>query len=150
MYERLTDEVCYPFGFGLSYTSFEYKKASLKEEGENLNIAFTLENTGELDGAEVVQIYAAKPLSCVTRVPKELKAFKKVFLKAGEEKEITISLPISDLAYYNPALKGWVVEPGDYKLYIAAASNDIRLTLGYTAVDTAPYTIKQISEGMIG
>lgn len=149
-YDTHPEEVCYPFGFGLSYTSFLYKNASLKEDGENLNITFTLKNTGGFDGAEVVQLYSAKPLSCVSRVPKELKAFKKVFLKVGEEKEVSITLPKCDLAYYNPALKDWVVEPGEYKLYIAAASNDIRLTLGYTAPDTAPYTIKQISEGMIG
>ena len=149
-YDTHPEEVCYPFGFGLSYTSFLYNNASLKEEGDNLNITFTLKNTGAFDGAEVVQLYSAKPLSCVSRVPKELKAFKKVFLNAGEEKEISLTLPKGDLAYYNPALKDWVVEPGEYKLYIAAASNDIRLALDYTAADTAPYTIKQISEGMIG
>ena len=149
-YDSHADEVAYPFGFGLSYTSFEYKNATLSEEGDKLSIAFSLKNTGERDGAEVVQLYAAKPLSCVSRVPKELKAFKKVFLKSGEEKEVTLSIPVSDLAYYNPALKSWVVEPGDYKLYIAAASNDIRLEADFTAVDTAPYTIKQISERMIG
>ncbi len=149
-YDSHPEEIAYPFGFGLSYTSFEYKNAKLKYKENNIEISFTLKNTGEFDGAEVVQLYSSKPLSCVTRTPKELKAFKKVFLKAGEEKEIPLSLPVCDLAYYNPALKDWVVEPGDYKLFIAASSQDIRLELDYSYNDEAPYTINQISEGMIG
>ncbi len=149
-YDSHTDEIAYPFGFGLSYTKFEYNNASLNSKGENLEISFTLKNTGKFDGAEVVQLYSAKPLSCVSRAPKELKAFKKVFLKAGEEKTVTLSLPVCDLAYYNPALKEWIVEPGDYKLYIASSSQDIRLELDYSYNEEAPYTINQISEGMIG
>lgn len=149
-YDSHTEEIAYPFGFGLSYTSFGYKNAKLKHKENNIEISFTLKNTGEFDGAEVVQLYSSKPLSCVTRVPKELKSFKKVYLKAGEEKEVTLHLPISDLAYYNPALKQWVVEPGDYKLFIAASSQDIRLELDFSYNDEAPYTINQISEGMIG
>ena len=149
-YDSHPEEIAYPFGFGLSYTNFEYNGASLNSKGENLEISFTLKNTGEADGAEVVQLYSAKPLSCVSRVPKELKVFKKVFLKAGEEKTVTLSLPVCDLAYYNPALKEWVVEPGNYKLYIASSSRDVRLTLDFECNDAVPYTIKQISEGMIG
>ncbi len=71
-------------------------------------------------------------------------------LPLSEEKTVKLSLPASDLAYYNPALKEWVVEPGDYKLFIAASSQDIRLELDYSYNDEAPYTINQISEGMIG
>ena len=149
-YDSHTEEIAYPFGFGLSYTSFEYKNAGLHREGDNLFVSFTLKNTGKYDGAEVVQLYSAKSLSCVSRAPKELKAFKKVFLKAGEEKAVTISLPVSDLAYYNPALKDWVVETGEYKLYLASSSRDIRLTLNFECDDETPYTITQISEGMIG
>ena len=149
-YDSHPEEIAYPFGFGLSYTKFEYNNASLNSKGEDLEISFTLKNTGEADGAEVVQLYSAKPLSCVSRVPKELKVFKKVFLKAGEEKTVTLSLPVCDLAYYNPALKDWIVEPGDYKLYIASSSQDIRLELDYLYNKEVPYTIKQISEGMIG
>lgn len=149
-YDSHPEEIAYPFGHGLSYTEFEYKNASLKREGDNLNISFTLKNVGEADGAEVVQLYSAKPLSCVSRAKKELKAFKKVFLKSGEEQEVNICLPYSDLAYYNPVLRDWVVETGEYKLYIASSSRDIRLTLDFAAEDKMPYTIKQISEGMIG
>ena len=149
-YDSHPEEIAYPFGFGLSYTEFEYKDASVKRDGDNLNVSFTLKNIGDTDGAEVVQLYSAKPLSCVSRVPKELKAFKKVFLKAGEEKQVNISLPYSDLAYYNPALRDWVVETGEYKLYLASSSRDIRLTLDFTAEDEMPYTTKQISEAMIG
>lgn len=149
-YDSHTDEIVYPFGHGLSYTTFEYNNASVNKDGDNVNISFTLKNTGDVDGAEVVQIYSAKPLSCVTRVPKELKAFEKVYLKAGEEKEINISIPYNDLAYFNPALNDWVVEPGDYKLYVASSSRDIRLTLDFKAEEKIPYTIKQIRESMIG
>lgn len=149
-YDSHPSEVAYPFGHGLSYTSFLYKDAAVTREGNTLNLAFTLKNTGETDGAEVVQLYYAKPVSCVTRVPKELAAFKKVFLKAGEEKVVNIPLELSALAYYNTALKKFVVEPGDYKLYLAASAQDIRLALDYTVEDEAPYTITQISEGMIG
>ena len=149
-YDSHPTEVAYPFGHGLSYTSFLYKDAAITREGNTLNLTFTLKNTGELDGAEVVQLYYAKPVSCVTRVPKELAAFKKVFLKVGEEKVVNIPLELSALAYYNTALKEFVVEPGDYKLYLAASAQDIRLTLDYTVEDEVLYTITQISEGMIG
>ena len=149
-YDSHTDEIAYPFGFGLSYTSFDYADAFVKRERDMLNVSFTLKNTGAVDGAEVVQLYSSKPLSCVTRVPKELKAFKKVHLKAGEETVVTIVLPYRDLAYYNPALHDWVVETGDYQLHLASSSQDIRLTLDFKAEDEIPYTIRQISEGMIG
>lgn len=149
-YDSHPEEVAYPFGFGLSYTTFNYSGATLTRNGDSLRVRFTLKNTGERDGAEVVQLYASKPLSCVSRVPKELKAFKKVFLKAGEEKQVEIDLNVSDLAYYNCALKAWVVEPGEYKLYLASSARDIRLTLDYMSEDSVPYTTKQISEGMIG
>lgn len=149
-YDLHPEEIAYPFGHGLSYTEFEYKEASLAREGDVLNITLKLKNVGSCDGAEVVQVYSAKPLSCVSRAQKELKAFKKVFLKAGEEKEVCISLSCSDLAYYNPALRDWVVENGEYLLHIAASSRDIRQTLVFKAEDEMPYTTKQISEGMIG
>ena len=137
-YDLHPEEIAYPFGHGLSYTEFEYKEASLAREGDVLNITLKLKNVGSCDGAEVVQVYSAKPLSCVSRAQKELKAFKKVFLKAGEEKEVCISLSCSDLAYYNPALRDWVVENGEYLLHIAASSRDIRKTLVFKAEDEMP------------
>lgn len=149
-YDSHPEEIAYPFGFGLSYTSFEYRDAALTRDGENIHISLTLKNTGDLDGAEVVQIYAAKPLSCVSRVPKELIAFQKVFLQAGEDTRVTVSVPISSLAYYNTALKRWVVEPGAYDILLASSSQDVRETLTFVSDDAAPYTIQQVSEGMIG
>ena len=149
-YDSHPEEIAYPFGFGLSYTDFEYKNANLERNGDDLKITFTLKNIGNVDGAEVVQLYSSKPLSCVTRVPKELKAFKKVYLKAGEEKQVEITLPYNDLAYYNSVIKDWVVESGEYKLHIASSSRDIRLTVDFEANDKIPYTMKQISEAMIG
>ncbi len=149
-YDSHPEEIAYPFGFGLSYTSFEYRDAALTRDGENIHISLTLKNTGDLDGAEVVQIYAAKPLSCVSRVPKELIAFQKVFLHAGEDTRVTVSVPVSSLAYYNTALKRWVVEPGAYDILLASSSQDVRETLTFVSDDAAPYTIQQVSEGMIG
>lgn len=149
-YDSHPEQIAYPFGFGLSYTHFEYSDAALERDGETIRVSFTLKNAGDLDGAEVVQIYAAKPLSCVTRVPKELVAFKKVFLKAGEETRVTVSVPMSSLAYYNTALEAWIVEPGEYDVLLASSSRDIRETLPFVADDAVPYTIRQVSEGMIG
>ncbi len=149
-YDSHPEEIAYPFGFGLSYTRFEYRDAALIRDGENIHVSLTLKNTGDLDGAEVVQIYAAKPLSCVSRVPKELIAFQKVFLQAGEDTRVTVSVPVSSLAYYNTALKRWVVEPGAYDILVASSSQDVRETLTFVSDDAAPYTIQQVSEGMIG
>ncbi len=149
-YDSHPEEIAYPFGFGLSYTSFEYRDAALTRDGENIHVSLTLKNTGDLDGAEVVQIYVAKPLSCVSRVPKELIAFQKVFLQAGEDTRVSVSVPVSSLAYYNTALKRWVVEPGAYDILLASSSRDIRETLTFVSDDAAPYTIQQVSEGMIG
>ncbi len=149
-YDSHPEEIIYPFGHGLSYTTFEYSNPSVKKDGDTVNVTFNLKNTGDTFGAEIVQLYSSKPLSCVSRVPKELKAFKKVYLNPGEEKEVTVSINYSDLSYFNPALNQWIVEPGDYKLYVASSSRDIRLTLDFKAEEKIPYTTKQISSSMVG
>ena len=115
----------FPFGFGLSYTTFRYSdiavdKMVYPKDGE-ISISFTLANTGERDGTEVVQVYIRDLVGSVTRPVKELKAFKREFLKTGESRRITYRIPVSDLAFYG--LDGEKkVEPGDFQLWVAGDS----------------------------
>ena len=149
-YDQHADEIGYPFGHGLSYTSFAYSDADVSLNGENIHIRFTLKNTGDYDGSEVVQIYIADPVSVVTKPPKELKAFEKVFLKAGESKEVSIFVPVADIAYYNMSLHDWVVENGLYYVHIAASSQDIRLTGSFVYDGKMPYSTQRLQEDMVG
>lgn len=123
-------EPLFPFGYGLSYTAFTYSKPTVdatqvKTDG-SVKVSFTLTNTGKVDGAETAQLYVSKPKSAVTRAAKELKAFKKVFLKAGESKTVTFEIPVNNLAYYNEANQAWEVESGGYSLLLGSSSRDIK------------------------
>ena len=150
-YDKHPEEICYPFGYGLSYTTFEYSNSSIKQDGNKIILSFTLANTGDCDGAEVVQIYSSKNQSFVTRSLKELKAFRKVFLKKGEKKVVDIELDLCELAYYNELLASWIVEPGKYDLHIAASSRDIKLTESISVPENkAPYTVTSHGKSMIG
>lgn len=120
----------YCFGHGLSYTSFEYSDLKVKvNEGEGdiaINISFNLKNTGALDGDEVVQLYIRDMLSSVATPVKQLREFRRVNLKAGEQRMISFEMNAKDVALVNQDLQ-WVVEPGDFLLMIGASSEDIRL-----------------------
>jgi len=122
-------EPFYPFGYGLSYASYEYSKLAADKESYTSNemITLTLDvtNTSDVAGKEIVQVYSSKPESNVERAAKELKGFAKVALEAGETKTVTIQLPVKELAYYHPQ-NGWTVEPGEYVFYASASSRDIR------------------------
>ncbi len=135
-YDARKMDVLFPFGFGLSYTTFEYKNARLSAaqwNGEgSLCVSVDVTNTGKRAGKEVVQIYVADPQSSLVRPPKELKGFAKVALHPGETKTVEISLNQRDLSYYDPAVKGWVAEPGQFQVMIGASSRDIRATLEFT------------------
>lgn len=93
---------------------------------EKLRLSLVLSNTGRFDGAEVVQLYVSDPESELPRPQKELKAFQKVFLKAGESRELVFELPINNLAYYNDIKREWQLEPGTIKCLLGSSSRDIR------------------------
>lgn len=120
----------FPFGYGMSYTTFGWSKPSVEASAVTVDgkvkISFTLTNTGSTNGAETAQLYVSKSKSAVARAEKELKAFKKVFLKAGESQLVTIEVPVSDFAYYNESKSDWEVEPGVYTLSLGSSSRDIK------------------------
>lgn len=131
-YDKAKKDVLFPFGYGLSYTTFEYSdiKVSSKDikDTDTLKVSFKIKNTGSVDGAEIAQVYVADKESTIFRPEKELRAFTKVFLKAGEEKEVTLELGKRAFAYYNVNIGDWHVETGDFDILVAASSRDIRLT----------------------
>ncbi len=131
-YDKKNMPVLFPFGHGLSYTAFEYSDLKLSatdiKDTDNLTLTLTLKNAGKLAGSEAVQVYVGQKGSRVTRPERELKAFKKVYLKPGEEQEITFTLNKEAFAYYEPLVHDWFVESGEYDIHVAASSRDIRLS----------------------
>ncbi len=123
-YDTAQVPVRFPFGFGLSYTTFSYSDLQVSDQ----QVSFTLTNTGSRDGAEVAQLYVSLPEAKVFRPAKELKGFAKVFLKAGESKTVTIALDDKAFRYFNVQTNSWQVEPGTYRLMVGASVADIRLT----------------------
>lgn len=115
----------FPFGYGLSYTTFEYSNLSLASDNltvqDTLSISFTLKNTGKYDGTEVVQLYVQDKVGSVTRPVKELKRFQRVTLKAGESTQVSLSLPVSELAFWGYDMN-YTVEPGDFTLWVGTNS----------------------------
>ncbi len=149
-YDMHPEEIVYPFGYGLSYTTFEYSNIEVSEKDNSLEITFDIKNTGDIDGAEVAQVYVGDPVSTVKRPVKELKAFEKVFLKAGERKSVALNVDIKDIGYYNVILKNWITEPGKYVIYVGSSSRDIRLKKSIILRNDVPYTITPTGEDMIG
>lgn len=122
-YDTAGVEVRYPFGYGLSYTTFAYKDLHATEK----SVTFTLANTGMTDGAEVAQVYVSCPGGKVFRPKKELKGFSRVFLKAGEEKTVTIPLDDKAFRYFNVKTNRWEVETGEYEISVAANVSQVWL-----------------------
>jgi beta-glucosidase len=120
----------FPFGFGLSYTTFQYSDLKLVPAtgtNEIVTAQFELENTGSADGAEVAQLYVHEDHAPLPRPAQELKGFKKVFLKAGEKQMVSIPLDLGAFAYYDDTKKSWVAENDSFGILIGNSSRDIRL-----------------------
>lgn len=122
-YDTSKVRVKYPFGFGLSYTTFEYSDMKADRSG----VTITVSNTGTYDGAEVVQLYVSLPNAVVFRPEKELKGFKKVFIPAGESVEVTIPFDDKTFRYWNVKTNQWEIEMGRYEILVGASVSDIRL-----------------------
>jgi beta-glucosidase len=120
-------DVVFPFGFGLSYTTFSYGAATASViDGGDIAVSFELTNTGDRDGREVVQVYSSLAGSVVQRAPRELKAFASVALAAGETRRVELVIRREDLAYWDIRVDRYVVEGGEYTLEVAASSRDVR------------------------
>ncbi len=137
-YLALKNTPLYPFGFGLSYTDFEYSALSINKKemraGDSVEVRFNLKNTGQYEGEEIVQLYIRDLISSVTRPVKELKGFKKVNLLPGESKTVALNLSTDDLRFHNRQMK-YVVEPGEFEIMIGASSDDIRLKESITVTN---------------
>jgi len=127
-FDAREQEVAYPFGFGLSYTTFEYGQASAAVTIDGIEVRVAVTNTGDRDGREVVQVYVSLPGSAVQRSPRELKAFANVPIAAGQTAEVVLSIDRADLAYWETRLGRWVVEGGEYLCAVGASSRDLRST----------------------
>ncbi|MCX2473933.1 beta-glucosidase BglX [Pedobacter sp. MC2016-05] len=128
-YLDVSNDPLYPFGFGLSYTTFNYSDVKLSAntltKGKSITASVTLSNTGKYDGKEVVQLYIRDLVGSITRPVKELKGFQKVNLKAGESKTISFNISENDLKFYNSDLK-FVAEPGEFQVFIGTNSRDVK------------------------
>lgn len=153
-HDAVAGEVSYPFGHGLSYTTFAYADLTVRllagtddgtaEHGWRgrpmVAVSATVTNTGDRAGTEVVQLYVGRPDRTVARAPRELKAFAKVALAPGESETVTFTLAERDLAHWSPRAGAWVVEPGTAAVFVGASSRDLRLT-GSVALDAPPLVV---------
>jgi beta-glucosidase len=126
-YDTAEVDVLFPFGHGLSYTTFAYRDLSLTQSGETVTASFKIKNTGARAGKEIAQLYVRDVQSTHFRPDKELKGFAKVALEPGEETKVTLTLDWRAFAFYDAGSKEWVVEEGDFEILVGASSRDIRL-----------------------
>ena len=144
-YDAADIDVEFPFGFGLSYTTFEYSDIKLSKDKmkdtDTVTVSFKIKNTGSVDGAEIAEVYVADKESTIFRPKKELRGFKKVFLKAGEEKEVSVELSKRAFAFYNVELGDWMVETGEFDILVGSSSRDIKLTASMTVESTVTASI---------
>ncbi|WP_433697317.1 glycoside hydrolase family 3 C-terminal domain-containing protein [Nocardiopsis sp. CA-288880] len=131
-YDARETEVAFPFGHGLSYTSFAYSDLGLEQDGTGVTASLTVTNTGDRAGREVVQFYVSKPDSAVSRAPRELKGFAGVTLEPGQSERVSVLLAREDLAYWDVRVDRWVVEGGEYTVSAGASSRDLRAEAAVT------------------
>ena len=134
-YDTKEIPVQFPFGHGLSYTTFEYSNAkaakpSMTASG-TLKVSVDVENTGDYDGAEIVQLYIADPEASIDRPAKELKGFEKVYLKTGEKKTVTFEIDAEDLSWFDADKHEWVAEPGEFQALFARSAGDVRTMVSF-------------------
>ncbi|MEU0514384.1 glycoside hydrolase family 3 C-terminal domain-containing protein [Amycolatopsis sp. NPDC006125] len=127
-FDAREQEVAYPFGFGLSYTTFEYGAAEATATGAGIEIRVPVTNTGQRDGREVVQVYVSVPGSAVRRAPRELKAFANVPIAAGETAEVVLRIAREDLACWDTRVNRWIVEGGEYHCAVGSSSRHLHTT----------------------
>ena len=128
-YDTKDVPVMYAFGHGLSYVEFEYGALTCKQKKDKIQVSFDLKNLGDMEADEVAQLYVKRLDSKVERAEKELEAFERVALKAGETKNVTLEFPLSELAHWDNETNGWVLEPGKIEILVGSASDDIRQSI---------------------
>ena len=119
--------VAYPFGHGLSYAQFAYSDLKVVPTVEGLDVSFVITNQSETDAEEVAQVYVSRPLAHIQRAPKELKAFKRVSVKAGEHKTVTIGIRRADLCHWDENAQAWMLEPGSLTIQVGSSSDNLPL-----------------------
>lgn len=158
-YDKKKMDVLFPFGYGLSYTDFTYSNMKVTVNGKNaadvdviketdeIIVSADITNTGNCDGAEIVQLYIKNPVVYEIRPEKELRDFAKVFLKAGETKTVTFTLNARAFSYYETRIHDWYAESGDYEILLASSSRDIRLqdTVSITGSKKIPFVADYIT-----
>lgn len=158
-YDKKKMDVLFPFGYGLSYTDFTYSNMKVTVNGKNaadvnviketdeIVVSADITNTGNCDGAEIVQLYIKNPVVYEIRPEKELRDFAKVFLKAGETKTVTFTLNARSFSYYETRIHDWYAESGDYEILLASSSRDIRLqdTVSITGSKKIPFVADYVT-----
>lgn len=158
-YDKKKMDVLFPFGYGLSYTDFTYSNMKVTVNGKNaadvdviketdeIVVSADITNTGNCDGAEIVQLYIKNPVVYEIRPEKELRDFAKVFLKAGETKTVTFTLNARAFSYYETRIHDWYAESGDYEILLASSSRDIRLqdTVSITGSKKIPFVADHVT-----
>lgn len=158
-YDKKKMDVLFPFGYGLSYTDFTYSNMKVTvnsknaadvdviKETDEIVVSADITNTGNCDGAEIVQLYIKNPVVYEIRPEKELRDFAKVFLKAGETKTVTFTLNARAFSYYETRIHDWYAESGDYEILLASSSRDIRLqdTVSITGSKKIPFVADYIT-----
>jgi beta-glucosidase len=127
-YEKNGVKPLFPFGYGLSYTTFEYSDLNIVRDGDEFVASFNVKNTGKVAGAEVAQVYVTDNECSVVRPAKELKGFEKVFLQPGQSKRVEARLGTEAFRFYSLSAHDFIVEPGLFTVSVGSSSADIRLT----------------------
>ena len=126
-YDQKQIAPAYPFGYGLSYATFEYSDLNVKPTAEGFDVSFKLANTSDRDAEEVAQIYVSRPTSCIKRPVKELKAFRRMALKAGECQIVNITIRRTDLCHWDEAAQTWMLEPDNITILVGGSSDNLPL-----------------------